>query len=174
MPPPSEVVCSTEEPPHSPIRPTPLGGCCLRAESGQVIVAPPRRVIAPSHGGRSLKAQDHAEPMLSYTTYAMAVLSIGTASDGATSGFFQPKTNSQRPRQVVCKLFYDLLAVDEACLLPTWVIHVDIACPPSRPLSPTPHIATSDRDPCACRLPASDLQTTGTNAAAPASWLRWI
>jgi redox-sensitive bicupin YhaK (pirin superfamily) len=28
---------------------------------------------------------------------------------------------------------------------------------------------TSDRDLCACRLPAPDLQTTGTAAAAPAS-----
>src|SRR5206468_798728 len=46
-----------------------------------------------------------------------------------------------------------------------------LPCPFSRPLSTTPDITTSDRDPPACRLPAPFLQTTGTAAAAPASWL---
>jgi hypothetical protein len=35
-------------------------------------------------------------------------------------------------------------------------------------------ITTSDRDPSACRVPTPDLQTTGTAAAAPESWLRSI
>ena len=47
-----------------------------------------------------------------------------------------------------------------------------LPCPLSRPLSTTPDITSSDRNPSACRLPAPDLQTTGTAAAAPASWLR--
>jgi hypothetical protein len=47
-----------------------------------------------------------------------------------------------------------------------------LPCPLSRPLSTTPDITTSDRDPSACRLPAPDLRTRGTAAAAPASWLR--
>src|SRR6266478_7594921 len=34
--------------------------------------------------------------------------------------------------------------------------------PLSLPLSTTPDITTSDRDPSACRLPAPDLQTTGS------------
>src|ERR1700716_2666918 len=53
------------------------------------------------------------------------------------------------------------------------VIRVGIAMSASRPLSATPDITTSDRDPSACRHPAPDLQTTGT-AAASASWLRSI
>ena len=47
-------------------------------------------------------------------------------------------------------------------------------CPLSRPLSTAPDITTSGRDPSACRFPAPVLQTTGTAAAAPASWLRSI
>src|ERR1700730_10896216 len=47
-----------------------------------------------------------------------------------------------------------------------------MSCPLSRPLSTTPDLTTSDRDPSACCLPAPFLQTTGTAAAAPASWLR--
>src|ERR1700730_13272236 len=49
-----------------------------------------------------------------------------------------------------------------------------LPCPLSRPLSTTLDITTSDRTPSACRLPAPDLQTTDTAAAAPASWLRSI
>ena len=49
-----------------------------------------------------------------------------------------------------------------------------LTCPRSRPLSTTPGITTSDRDPSACRLPAPDLQTTGAAAAAPASGPRSI
>jgi len=49
-----------------------------------------------------------------------------------------------------------------------------LPCPLSRPLSTAPDISTPDRDPSACRFPAPVLQTTGTAAAAPASWLRSI
>ena len=49
-----------------------------------------------------------------------------------------------------------------------------LPCPLARPLSTTPDITTFDRDPAACRLPAPDLQTMGTAAAAPTSWLRSI
>jgi len=47
-----------------------------------------------------------------------------------------------------------------------------LPCPICRPLSTTPDIATSDRDPSACRPPALDLQSTDTAAAAPAHSLR--
>jgi len=47
-----------------------------------------------------------------------------------------------------------------------------LPCPICRPLSTTPDIATSDRDPSACRPPALDLQSTATAAAAPAPSLR--
>jgi hypothetical protein len=39
-----------------------------------------------------------------------------------------------------------------------------LPCPLSRPLFTTLDIATPDRDPSACRVPAPDLQTTGTAA----------
>src|ERR1700738_1848375 len=55
----------------------------------------------------------------------------------------------------------------------SWVISVDIAVSAlSSAIHNTGHTTTSDRDPSACCLPAPFLQTTGTAAAAPASWLR--
>src|SRR5712691_8875283 len=47
-----------------------------------------------------------------------------------------------------------------------------LRCPVFRPLSTTPDITMSDRDPSACRPPALDLQSTDTAAAAPAPSLR--
>ena len=47
-----------------------------------------------------------------------------------------------------------------------------LPCPICRPLSTTPDIATSDRNPSACRPPAPDPQSTDTATAAPVPSLR--